>query len=559
MSVYQSEEKKKILDDLTCRIEDQKITLVVGKTGSGKSTFIDVLSGLISLDEGSVYYDDEPLWIKQRVNTKVLRRLGNVFQFPEQQLFARTVVDEFTYSLRPFGISNEEVQHRTQYYLEQLGLAPALAYESPFLLSEGQKRRVALATTFSTEPQWLFLDEPTAGLDPSGTVKVIEYLLDWKKRSAGGMVITTHDLDNFLPIADHILVLQAGKLVANLTPRALFTDPTILLQAEVGIPAQLDLLIHLRELGFHVPAHFLSAKTLAELIQTQLAQGNCRKKTEKIHVPILIDATISESAQSKIAASQQTHVNSLIYDLDPRVKWGVYLLFAIGIFAQTHFAGLVLAGFITIGLIYYSRVPFYKIAVISKPFFILMTFSFLLSGIRFGNVALLWHIAHVGFSFRAALYTFFQLTKIGILMGLGTLLSSTMSQLKMKASLEHSLSFLRYMKIPVEALSLATMLTLRFIPVIMRETGRFSRIIRARKKKWTKHGTLHLRDLPALLIPLLLSVLQLGSHFVIAMEARGYRKIGQLRTTHVTLSLCKRDLLAMLFGIVVLSLLLALR
>lgn len=614
-------EKRPILQDVSCAMEDGTITLLVGQTGAGKSSLLDVLTGLRQADEGAVWYDEQPLWMGKKLHPEVQARIGVVFQYPEHQLFARTVEKEFAYSLRALKLGKEEVKARTRGALEQMGLPEEMMAQSPLTLSGGQKRRVALGTTFATQPKWLFLDEPTAGLDPQSVQRLVAFLQEWKGQTQGGIVMATHDLDAMFPIADKVIVVDQGRVVAHLSPQELCEQPEILVKARIGLPSSTQIALELSEAGVKVPSGPVSPEEMARAIVEGLSAGKVAKdadfaidrekaratrsesvdtfgdRTEATHVSSKnahfgTDQFASEQAVSSAkviersiedvdsndnvivppieeidsnasvivssnellfttGAEQSEKPISLVHALDPRAKWAFYMLFSIGILLQDRWYGLCFAAIITIVAILLSKVTGRELMRVIKPFLYFILFSVLLSGVRFGeaNVATQLHIGSVGFNVDPALYTLKQLIKILLVMALGVLLSATTSQLRMKRGLEQSLTALKRFKLPVEAFSLAASLMLRFIPVIMRELERFSRITRARGKSSAKLGALRLRDVNVIVIPLLLSVLQLGEDLSLAMEARGYARFGIKRTASIQLRMNRVDQIALISGV----------
>jgi energy-coupling factor transporter ATP-binding protein EcfA2/energy-coupling factor transporter transmembrane protein EcfT len=553
LALYDKARKKIILDDISCTIQNQKITLLIGKTGSGKSSFLDALSGLNTVDEGSIRYDDKPFWSGKRINKEVHQSIGNVFQYPEHQLFARTVQGEFNYSLGVQNLAKAQIAERTTSAMNQMGLPLKLTSESPLILSGGQKRRVALASTFSTRPEWLLLDEPTAGLDSHSLKRLIAYLVERKQNSAGGILIATHDLEALLPIADEILILRDGQMISEMTASQLWGNPEILAKAEIGLPAGIELGMELSRMGIPMPEGPLNSENMAQIIldfhsnikSKPLASGHIQNKTIVKEVSPLISTL--ESANSQDAPE------SLVESLDPRSKWLCYILISIGILLQSHWLGLLTGAILTLITVQMARVSPKKIGLLIRPFLILMGVSLLLSGIRFGDAGTGWHMGRLYFSLSAALLTVFGLTQILLVMILGILLTVTTSLLKMKKGLEQALwsifSFRRFKK-PIEAFSLATSLLLRFIPVIMKESQRFSRIASARGKQANKKGVVQFRNLNAMLIPLIISILQLASDLSLAMEARGYKKIGMNRTSSYQLKWRPRDFWVVCYGAV---------
>lgn len=225
---------------------------------------------------------------------------------------------------------------------------------------------------------------------------------------------------------------------------------------------------------------------------------------------------------------------------------------------QSNWIGLALGSIITLVITIIAHVPMRGIAAITKSLSLLIIISVILSGIRFTDEPGLVNIGFAYFSIQSALSTFTQLYKILLIMTLGLVFTTSTSQVNMKRGLEQFLSILKHIKIPVEAFSLATSLILHFIPIIMKESIRFSRITRARGKRHTKLNTLRLRDTGAFIIPLILSVLRLGSDLSLAMEARGYIHTGIQRTTNSELKFRSIDRWVVILGVLIAAILLAL-
>ena len=531
-----------ILKDINCAFENGTITLVIGKTGSGKTTLLDALAGLTTTKSGTVQFDNQPMWKKKRLIDAVKFKTGYVFQYPEHHLFARTVKGEFDYSLKPFHLSKKEITARTMSAMHTVNLASDLLVQSPLLLSSGQKRRVSLGSTFATQPEWLFLDEPTSGLDPAAVQTLIAFFKSWKTQAQGGMVIATHDLDAFFPIADKVLVMHNGRLLANLTPDELCANTDILRQAEVGFPVAVEVAVLLNEQGISAPMGCVSAKTMATAI-TNLAIGTPPRSGQlRHHQPTL---TMSDLDDASLDEEPQLN-NHMIQHLDPRAKWLIYILFSIGIFVQTSWAGLLFASLIAVGIVAIAKVTFGDFKKILIPFVAFIIISVGLSGlvIEFRSA----HFINIGFSLVNALTTLQQLLKIFLILILGMLLPLTTSHMKIKKGLEQSLSLLPGMKHVAEAVALSAALMLRFIPMIMREVARFSKIVRARGKSRAKLGNIRIQDLHVVMIPLLLSVFQLADNLSLAMEVRGYRKTGGTRTSSIQLKMKRNDTIAILIG-----------
>ena len=523
-----------LLHDIHCTIEKGEITLVIGRTGSGKTTLLDALSGLTKPQSGSVIYGQETLWRGRRLNPLVLHKTGSVFQYPEHHLFARTVQGEFDYSLKPLRLPRAEADARAKSAMQSLHLPPELLAESPLVLSGGQKRRVALGSTLATQPEWLFLDEPTSGLDPETTQALLAFLLDWKKNTNGGAVVATHDLDAFLPICDRVLVMRDGRLHAALTPIELCQNPNLLMQSGVGLPSAVDAAVRLRDRGYHVPVGCITADALADAILAS------QKSVPALIEPALHrdEATLA-SASSPSPSQRRGHRAE---SLDPRTKWLFAILFSIGILVTPTWAGLAYAALLVGALVAILQVPLRELSKWLKP-----VLAFIVISVGLSGLVLKWQSAHfagLGFSFAPAIGTLKQWSRLFLVMVLGLLLPLTTSHQQIKKGIERALSPLPGMKNAAEAFALAAALLLRFIPVLTREIERFSKVARARGKSRAVPGNLRAGDLRVVMVPLLLSVFQLADHLTLAMEARGYRKIGQSRTSSLTLAWSRRDALA---------------
>src|SRR5579875_983352 len=242
ITIQHEKNGRPVLEGASATFADGQITLCIGKTGAGKSTLLDAIGGLIQMHSGSITIDGTDLWNKQKLTPGLSLRLGSVFQYPEPQLFAKSVLDEFKYSLQPMRLSKDEITKRAVASLQELGLTSSILPESPLTLSGGQKRRIALATTYSAAPEWLLLDEPTAGLDPESVQQLLSFLAAWKaSHPSGGFIVATHDLDVFLPIADSVVLLHQGKIVRQAPAEELFNHPEWLLNIGVSLPESLKL------------------------------------------------------------------------------------------------------------------------------------------------------------------------------------------------------------------------------------------------------------------------------------------------------------------------------
>lgn len=262
--------EKKALDNISLEIKDGEIQGIIGHTGSGKSTLIQHINGLIKLQEGTITAGDITLTNKKRPKPKysVLRsEVGMVFQYPEYQLFEETVEKDVAFGPKNLKIPKEEIAERVKEAIEVVGLDyESVKNRSPFELSGGQKRRVAIAGVLAMKPKILILDEPTAGLDPSGRKEMYELIRRVKETCTPTIVIISHNMDEIADFADRIAVLDKGKLAYNLPPKELFTHKEELYKMGLELPLVVRLENYLKEKNIDLGANAISQDELVKAI-----------------------------------------------------------------------------------------------------------------------------------------------------------------------------------------------------------------------------------------------------------------------------------------------------
>lgn len=262
--------EKKALDNISLEIKDGEIQGIIGHTGSGKSTLIQHINGLIKLQEGTITVGDITLTNKKRPKPKysVLRsEVGMVFQYPEYQLFEETVEKDVVFGPKNLKIPKEEIAERVKEAIEVVGLDyESVKNRSPFELSGGQKRRVAIAGVLAMKPKILILDEPTAGLDPSGRKEMYELIRRVKETCTPTIVIISHNMDEIADFADRIAVLDKGKLAYNLPPKELFTHKEKLYKMGLELPLVVRLENYLKEKNIDLGANAISQDELVKAI-----------------------------------------------------------------------------------------------------------------------------------------------------------------------------------------------------------------------------------------------------------------------------------------------------
>lgn len=242
----------KALHDLSFEMPEGKITSIVGHTGSGKSTLIQTLNGLIAPTSGSIEIGDFIITsnLKKLKKIKELRKhVSIVFQFPEYQLFEETVEKDVAFGLRNYGYKEEEAIKKAHEALSKVGIDKSFYKRSPFELSGGEKRRVAIAGIIVLDPDVLILDEPTAGLDPQGSEVILNLIKEFNKQGKT-IIIVTHDMNIVLNHSDHVVVLNEGKLAFSGTPSDLFAGDVS--SYSIDIPALFSFALLLKEHGVGV-------------------------------------------------------------------------------------------------------------------------------------------------------------------------------------------------------------------------------------------------------------------------------------------------------------------
>ena len=255
------------LEDVSLTIEDGELIGLLGHTGSGKTTLVQHLNGLLKPTSGRVVVDGLDITEKGVSLLEVRRRVGLVFQYPEYQLFEETVARDVAFGPRNLGLSEQEVDQRVRFALREVGLAyDEIAQRSPFELSGGQMRRVAIAGVLAMRPGTLILDEPTAGLDPVGRRSILGMIREL--HAAGGLtvVMVSHNMDDISSLATRLVVMSRGRMVLTGTPREVFQHRELLSSIGLGIPQAAELTQQLIAEGYPLPADLYTPEEVAEAL-----------------------------------------------------------------------------------------------------------------------------------------------------------------------------------------------------------------------------------------------------------------------------------------------------
>lgn len=271
--------QQQALDDISLSIGDAGFTGIIGPTGSGKSTLIQLMNGLIKPSTGTVSVEGRDLsQVKGTAMKEIRSRVGLVFQYPENQIFEETVALEIAYGPKNLGLDKEEIEARVFEAMNLVGLDyEAYKERSPFALSGGQMRRVAIASILAMHPRVLILDEPTAGMDPQSRRDILDRIVAVGKAWNMTVVLVSHSMEDIARLAEVIFVLNEGRLILQGMPKEVFAQPELLRRLGLEIPAMTDLMLRLKSLGVPVRTDvFTELEARDELLRhlKRVSQGN---------------------------------------------------------------------------------------------------------------------------------------------------------------------------------------------------------------------------------------------------------------------------------------------
>ena len=240
------------LQDISFRVERGEFIGIIGHTGSGKSTLMQQLNGLLKPTSGQILLDGVDIWSDKKTTRQARFRVGLVFQYPEYQLFEETVYKDIAFGPKNMGLSAEEVDRRVREAAGFVGLTEEQLQVSPFDLSGGQKRRVAIAGVIAMEPEVLILDEPAAGLDPIGRAGILANIEAYRKAKNATVMMVSHSMEDVARLTDRLLVLSGSRLAMDGAPSEVFTHAQELVDMGLSIPQVTQVFLHLRNLGADV-------------------------------------------------------------------------------------------------------------------------------------------------------------------------------------------------------------------------------------------------------------------------------------------------------------------
>lgn len=260
------------INDVNLTIEKGELVGVIGHTGSGKSTLISHFNGLLKPDAGNVLVDGTDIWKDKETLRNTRFKVGLCFQYPEYQLFEETVFKDIAFGPKNMKLSEAEVKERVLRAAEFVGVKPEHLDKSPFDLSGGEKRRVAIAGVMSMEPEVLIFDEPAAGLDPQGRRELIKLIKDYREQTGSTVVIVSHSMEDIASLADKVIVMNNSRIEMQGTVDEVYSRGEELRRIGLNIPEITEIFLRLRARGFDVPANVYTVEQGAAILKA-LASG----------------------------------------------------------------------------------------------------------------------------------------------------------------------------------------------------------------------------------------------------------------------------------------------
>ena len=264
----------KALDDVSFGVERGEFIGIIGHTGSGKSTLMQHMNGLLKPTSGKVLLDGVDIWTDKKTTRQARFRVGLVFQYPEYQLFEETVYKDIAFGPKNMGLKEEEVDRRVREAAGFVGLTEKQLNVSPFDLSGGQKRRVAIAGVIAMEPEVLILDEPTAGLDPVGREGILENIQAYRRAKNATIMMVSHSMSDVARLTDRLLVMNGSKLAMDGTPDEVFRHAQELVDMGLDIPEVTRVFLRLKEMGLPVEPVYSIEQAVTALKKLKEGHGH---------------------------------------------------------------------------------------------------------------------------------------------------------------------------------------------------------------------------------------------------------------------------------------------
>ncbi|MCQ6560091.1 ATP-binding cassette domain-containing protein [Paenibacillus mendelii] len=511
------------------QLQQGEITVLMGPNGAGKTRFMEIVAGMRPVEEWQITYGQEKLWVqangnsrKRRRNSAALLAYSYACQAPEEQLFARSVAAELDYVLQAYALPEAAKEQRIDDALRAVGWDRSWLQRDPYQMSGGERRRAALACMFAVPASWLLLDEPTAGLDAAGHALLAEQL-NQCKAGGQGVLLISHDSDWALALADSILLMRSDGRMLPCNRDEILANPGLLEQSGMTIPDWLIIVHEMWKRGVPSDEVWDPAKLAAAMRRL----GIPMTKPKAFEVVEYQSRSISESegtqAPDRLHSASQKR-RSPLTAFDPRSVWLAYILLTTGMFMQRTWSGVAWSALLAALAVAAARIPLrrWRGPILALGMFAIIL-SFMAGLVEKQTGGSFWSWA----SFLDSLLTLSR-PWLAMLIGLG--LPLVITPLRLRRSLEQLFSYRGRVPLWGQKIILTITLLLRFIPVLLSEWERFSRISIARgkvtRRSW-RGAAGRLRDTS---IPFMLALFRLGEHVANALESRGVGKRGYPET-----------------------------
>lgn len=509
------------------RIRQDAITVLIGPNGAGKTTLLEKIAGLRSPEGLVITYGSERLWKEGRfgknfLNSEAISQYSYACQLPEEGLFARSVQEELSYSLRPYSLSEGEREEQIAAALSAVGWDQSWLTRDPYLMSGGERRRAALASVFVTPSRWLLLDEPTAGLDGNGH-DLIAAQLTKARLDGSGVLLVSHDSDWALPLADYVLIMSVDGSVRMCTRGELLAYPKFLAESGIHIPDWLETAHLLWRSGVSSEQVWKPATAASGFLKAGGSLGKTGVLTEE---PLTSDSAWGQNENTSegkdkdkpflLKVREQTKQHRLTR-FDPRSVWLAYIFISTGLFLLTSWTAVALGGAVVATLLIAGNVSLRRWhgLLINYAVFSIVTSAIFALGAGSGS-------DHGGWiNVQSFVWTLFTFVRTMLVLLLGLAIPLVMTPLALRRSLTQMISVRGRSPQWAQRFILMVALMLRFIPVLLSLWERFLRIFLARGKSMSRKPWLAIRRLRDVSLPFLLALFRLADEVTLALESRG--------------------------------------
>lgn len=528
------------LDDVSFEVEEGDFVGIIGATGSGKSTLITHMNGLNKPTSGHIIIDGRDLWAEPEKIREFRFLTGLVFQYPEYQLFEETCYKDIAFGPRNMGLDEAEIDRRVHEAADFVGLDEALLQRSPFELSGGQKRRVAVAGVMAMKPRILVLDEPAAGLDPEGRDEILSEVKEYHKKTGTTVLLVSHSMEDIAKYADRVLVMSNKKIAMYDTVENVFARAPELLALGLSVPQVTKIFLKLREMGVDVPADVYTVPYAVKMILEAKKRRGRRRK------PCAAPCGCKEGGRCHmlrdITIGQHFPGDSLVHKFDPRMKLVLTIVYIILLFAASNPLGLTLSLVFLVAMYGVAKIPFKLITKSLKPILPIILFTAVLNLFFVsGEGEPLVHFWVLNIYAEGLRYAILMAVRVMALIAGTSLLTYTTSPIVLTDAIEQLLKPLGRLHFPVHELAMMMSIALRFIPTLIEETDKIMNAQKARGAMLDNGSMMErVKALVPVLIPLFISAFRRADELAMAMECRCYRG-GDGRTRLKVLRCTRQD------------------